>query len=278
MSRQSNIGEAPESSRGEALTRAGSVGKWGIVRRVIGMFVRPRATFHVLNAHPTWLVAFLISAVFMAATSFVYIARVPYALRREADLEKFIKINRKWGMGPQEEQHFREEYARQTQRGETWLLKLWQGGVLPSVNWLLIIVVGAALYQVGALLARDRLTFKRALAVRAYAEMPPAIVLSAFLIVQMVLKTPEEIAGYKGLLRGNLSALIEDPDTHVVLTTIANHLDLFQLWSVGLAALGLSVMLEKAKRWAAVSIAGAVWLVALLLKIFINRAAGVVIV
>jgi len=249
--------------------------KWPPTKRAIGMFVRPRATFHALAAHPTWVIAFLISAVFLTATSAVYMARVPYPLRREADLEKFVKLNRKLGMGPQEEQRFREEYARQTHRGETRLQKMSQLAYA-FLNVLLTTLVGAALYQVGALLARDRVTFRRALAVRAYADMPPTVVLSVLVIIQMVLRSPEEIAGYRRLLLGNLGPLIEDKDAHITLATLANNLDLFQFWSLWLAALGLSIMLEKRRRGVAVGIVLAVWLLGLLLKVFINRAAGVV--
>ncbi|MCS6816539.1 MAG: YIP1 family protein [Blastocatellia bacterium] len=278
MSDHLNEGRVTKPPEGEAQAQVEPVRAWGVWERVIGMFVRPRATFQTLKAHPTWLVALFLLAGSTMVLQLVYITRVPYAMRWEANLEKTIKINRKLGMDPQEEQYLRQEYARQAQRGETSLQKLWQGVVIPLINWLMIVVVGAALYQVGALLARDRLLFKRALAVRAYAEMPPTIVLSLFLIIQMVLSAPEEVVDYKGLVRGNLGILIENPDAHVVLTTIANHLDLFQFWSVGLAALGLSVMLEKAKRWVAVGIAGGVWLLGVLVKIAINSAAGVVIV
>jgi len=198
-------------------------------------------------------------------------------MRREADFERIVKIARKSGMSPQDEQEFRREYDRQTQRGETWLQKLVGLGYVP-INLLLVLVIGAGLYQLGALLVKERLAFKHALAVRAYAELPPTVILSLFLIIQMYLRPPEEVVGHKGLLLGNLGFLVEDKDAHVILATIASNLDLFQFWSLVWAALGLSIMLERAKWGVAVGIAGGVWLLGLLAKVAINSLSGVVIV
>ena len=122
-------------------------------------------------------------------------------------------------MSPQDEQEFRREYDRQTQRGETWLQKL-VGLVYVPINLLLVLVIGAGLYQLGALLVKERLAFKHALAVRAYAELPPTVILSLFLIIQMYLRPPEEVVGHKGLLLGNLGFLVEDKDAHVILASI----------------------------------------------------------
>ena len=77
---------------------------------------------------------------------------------------------------------------------------------------------------------------------------------------------------------GTQGFLVEDKDAHVILATIASNLDLFQFWSLVWAALGLSIMLERAKWGVAVGIAGGVWLLGLLAKVAINSLSGVVIV
>lgn len=274
---EDKIGREPMGLPNDESVTSPLSARWGVLKRVVGIFLRPAETFRAIKTHPTWLIAFLLSAVFATAVQFVYLVRVPYPMRREVNFERIIKIARKSGISPQDEQELRKEYDRQTQRGETWLQKLVQLVYVP-LNLLLTLLIGAGLYQLGALLVKERLAFKHALAVRAYAELPPTVIWSLFLIIQMYLRPPEEVAGYKGLLLGNLGFLVEEKDAHVALTTVASNLDLFQFWALAWAALGLSIMLEKATWGVAVGIAGGVWLLGLLVKVAINSLSGTVIV
>ena len=268
-------GEGHQEFQGfERETPTEEVKKMGIIERIIGIFMEPGKTFRSLKAHPTWLVAFLISALCVVAITFVHSSRVPHQVRVQAQLDRAMKTAERFTTDELRLKAIREEFERQSQQGESLRQRL--TGVGGTTVFLLVIaVLGAALYFVGVIIMGKRITFKQALAVRVYSDLPPYITSSILLIILMYVKSPDDIdpAGPTGLLTSNLGPLVNRQE-HVVLGTIANNIDVFQIWSLILAIIGLSIMPEKMKRGPAIGIVVVVWLLGLLLKIGANVFTG----
>lgn len=246
----------------------------GVMDRIIGIFMEPGNTFRALRARPTWVVAFLVMSLFVAAHTLVYTMRVPFETRMQAGFDRTMKAVERFTTDELQLKAIREEMERQIQQGESLWGKLRAaGGVI--IFMVVIALIGAVLYFVGVILVGKRITFKQALAVRVYSEVPPVIVSSLLLIVLMYLKSPDEIdpVDPTAMLTSNLGPLV-DRREHLVLGTIANNIDLFQIWSLVLAVIGLTIMPDKMKRGPAIGIVLAVWLLGLLLKIGINVFTG----
>jgi hypothetical protein len=138
-----------------------------------------------------------------------------------------------------------------------------------------VTLIIAALYFLGALLTGKRITFKEALSIRAHADLPPAIVSSLLLIILLFLKSPDDIdpVNPNALLTSNLGPLV-DMKEHVVLGTIANNIDVFQIWSIILAVIGLTIVPQKMSRGQAIGIVLTVWIIGLLFKMAGNTLYG----
>jgi hypothetical protein len=258
----------------EPPTPTEQVSPMGAMDRIIGIFMEPGNTFRALKARPTWLVAFLVMGLFVAAHTLVYTMRVPFETRMQAGFDRTMKAVGRFTTDELQLKAIREEMERQIQQGESLVGKLRAaGGVI--IFMFVIALIGAALYFVGVILVGKRITFKQALAVRVYSEVPPVIVSSLLLIVLMYLKSPDEIdpVDPASMLTSNLGPLV-DRQEHLVLGTIANNIDLFQIWSLVLAVIGLTIMPDKMKRGPAIGIVVVVWLLGPLLKIGINVFTG----
>jgi len=179
-------------------------------------------------------------------------------------------------MGADEAQlaKMRQQFEQQIKQGETLLQKITgpAGGV---VGLLVLALIGASLYFVGIILMGKRISFKEALAVRVYADVPPLIVSSVLMIILMYVKSPDDIDPISSgrILTSNLGPLF-DPKEQVVLATIGNNIDLFQIWMLVLASIGLTIIPDKMKRGQAITIVVGVWLLGLLLKIGWNAMTG----
>ncbi|MBI3951287.1 MAG: YIP1 family protein [Acidobacteria bacterium] len=269
------IGEQPQDYQGFAgKPPTEQVKKLGVLERITGMFFEPGNTFRSLKAHPNWLVAFLITGLVVAVSLFVFTNRVPYEIRRQAILDNMMKTASRFAGDEFQLQKMREEFERRVPPEETLRQKL-TAPLTTIAGMLLIAVIAAGLYLVGTIIMGKRITFKQALAVRVYSDLPPVITSSILLIILMYLKSPDQIdpVNPHGMLTSNLGPLV-DAKEHIVLGTIANNIDLFQIWSLILAVIGLSIMPEKMRHGQAIGIVVVVWLLGLLLKIGYNTMTG----
>jgi hypothetical protein len=252
---------------------APEVKKKGALERIVGMFFEPSETYQSIKARPTWLVAFLVTMLFGILFYFAYTSRVPYEVRFQAQMDRTMQAMERFSTDERQVRAMREEFERRAREGETM-----RGRVLAAASQiglaLILLVVVAALYLVGSILVGKRMTFKQALAVRAYADLPPSVVWSIITVILMFVKSPDEIdpVDPRSILTSNLGPLIDKEQ--VVLKTLANNIDLFQIWGIILAIIGMTIVPEKITRGQAIGIVVFVWLLGLLVKIGFNSFTG----
>jgi hypothetical protein len=269
------IGEEPqEFEEFEEPAPAATVEKVGILQRVTGMFFEPGKTLQSLKTHPNWLVVFLITGIFVGAVVIVHTIRVPFEVRAQKQQELAMRAMERVITDEAQLQQARERFQQQLERGEAVWQKLTGAGWAIAVIFLITLLV-ATLYFVGVIIGGKRLTFKQALGVRVYADLPPTITQCVLLIILMYLKPVDEIDPLNSgaVLTSSLGFLF-DPKEQIVLATIANNIDLFQIWSLALAIIGLSIVPDKMKRGPAIGVVVVVWLLGLLVKLGWNLFAG----
>jgi len=248
-------------------TQTGKISQMKFLERMIGMFVGPVRVFRTVKDRPSWLAAFLITSLFVVATSFVFMNRVPYEIRREAQLDTSVNAAARIVNDQAQLQKMREEIERRTPRRETLRQKL-TVPVIEMIGSLFLAALAASLYLLGAAIAGKPITYRQALTVRVYSDLPPIVIASILLVIVMLLKSPEEInpLGYESLLVSNLGFLVDSKE-NAALRVMAEYMDVFQIWSLILAALGLTIISGNMKRGPAISIVVVVWLLGLLVKI-----------
>jgi hypothetical protein len=106
---------------------------------------------------------------------------------------------------------------------------------------LISIAIGALLYWLGVKAMGGTISFFQSVSVWVYSSFPPAIVSVVANFVILFLKSPDDIdiaASQRGLVKANPSALIGGVDMPV-LTTLISTLDIFAIWGIILAVIGL---------------------------------------
>ncbi len=192
-----------------------------------GIFFEPSTTFDALRARPRFLVAALITLALAMTFYTLYVQRVGH------DNIVRARVDSNPNLTPEQRDQAIEAQSRPLVKNLEMLA--------PILVLAIIFAAGAALYLAGVAAMGGRMTYKQALAVWAYSSFPPAVLgLIANLIV-LFIKSPEDIDPVKdarGLVHANPSLLI-DSAAHPVLATLLGSLDLFAIYGLILAAIGL---------------------------------------
>jgi ABC-type dipeptide/oligopeptide/nickel transport system ATPase subunit len=112
------------------------------------------------------------------------------------------------------------------------------------------VAIGAGLYMLLLLLVQARTTFARALSVITYSSFASGIVQSLLALAGGMLRNPEDVdAGDYVMKRGQLvatsPAFFVSMDQHPVLATFLSYFDVFSIWYLVLATIGLSLVTQK---------------------------------
>lgn len=217
-----------------------------------GIFFEPGRVFESFRARPRFLIAMLICVIFFMAFTLIFFQRVGYERVVREEVEN----------GPRADQTPPEqkEAAIRVQTGPiVKTIRL----VLTPVFIVIVFVAGAALYLLGSILMGKQISYKQALAVYAYSALPPTVLAMIVNIILVFLKSPDDIdivsAARRGLVKANLSFLT-DPKAAPILYTLLSSVDVFQIYGLFLAALGLRNVskMSSGNTWAIVL---TIWLV-----------------
>jgi hypothetical protein len=112
------------------------------------------------------------------------------------------------------------------------------------------VAIGAGLYMLLLLLVQARTTFARALSVITYSSFASGVVQSLLALVGGMLRNPEDVdVGDYVMKRGQLvatsPAFFVSADLHPVLSTFLSFFDVFSIWYLVLATIGLSLVTQK---------------------------------
>lgn len=229
-----------------------------------GIFFEPGRTFESLRDRPRFLIAgLIIIAVTMAFTILLY-QRIGFENMMRQAIENSPRTA---DMSPEQKEQ---------------IIQMQTGPVVKAISYLspvifltILIAAGAALYLLGTMMMARSISYKQALSVWVYSSLPPTVLLMLANILLIFLKSPEDIdpaTANRGLVRANPSVLI-DSTAHPVLATAIGALDLFSIFGLFLAALGLRKVTRLSKE-AAWGIVIAIWLIGVIIRIAMAAAFG----
>lgn len=226
-----------------------------------GIFFEPGRTFEALRARPRFLVAALIAALAFMAFYWLYMSRVGYENIINAEME----------VAAQTREMSEEDKARGRNVQMMSFVKATRYGA-PLVVVVIIFAAGGAIYLLGALAMGKKISFRQALAVWTYSSLPPALLMMLTNLLLLFIKPPSgdgEIArGLNGLARANLG-ILTDPEASPILTTALSSFDLFSIYGLFLAALGLRKVarMSSGMAW---TVALAPWLLGVLFRLLMS--------
>ena len=230
-----------------------------------GIFFEPGRTFEHLRRRPRFLVAALIMAVLTTGFVYAIYSRVSYDdLVRQA-VEKTPRTA--------------DLPAEQKEK----VIAMQTGPVVKTINYVsrpvaifIFLLVGGLLYLLGAMAMGKGVSYRQALSVWTYSSLPPYALAMVANIILVFLKAPEDISPedtQRGLVRANLSVLV-DPTARPALATMLGLFDVFAVYSLVLAAIGLHKVakLSSGSAWAVVLV---IWLVGAVIRVAIATAFGI---
>lgn len=195
-----------------------------------GIFFEPGRTFEALRARPRFLVATLIMIAVLFLWNAAFFSKVDYnEMVREAITNS-----------PQAESLTAEQKEQQIAIQTNRFVKAF-AFVSPVIFIPLFIVIGGAIYLLGAMAMGKKVSFKQALAIWAYSSLPPLLIVMLANIVLVLIRPPDisdAAMASRGMVHANPSVAI-DKAAHPVLATALGTFDLFAIYGLALAAIGM---------------------------------------
>lgn len=223
-----------------------------------GIFFEPGRTFEALRARPRFLVAALVMAIFFLGFTVLFFQKINYEDMMRQAVES----------SPRAEQMTPEQKEQAISMQTKPVVKYAISYVLPALIFAIIIALGGLIYMLGAMAMGKRIGYKQGLAVWTYSSLPPLVLVMLANIIMLFVRPPDPsdaAAARGGLIHANLG-ILTDRTAHPVLTTLLGSLDLFAIYGLVLAAIGLRKV-ARMSSGAAWTIVIAIYLIALLFKL-----------
>lgn len=243
-------------------TNTTAVPSMSTVETLTSIFFEPGRTFEYLRERPRFLIAALIITIAFAGFYFLFIQRVGYENMVRAQTE---------ASQPDASAEQKEQVLEVRSKPFVKLLTY----AAPIIALLVSFAAGAGIYVLGTMAMGGKISYKQALSVWTYAAFPASVLLMIANIALLFLRSVDDIDAardIRGLAQSNPGALF-DPVAHPVLVTAFSALDLFQIYGLFLAALGLRKVsrLSAGAAWAVVL---TVWLLGVVLRVLLATITG----
>jgi hypothetical protein len=218
----------------------------GEASRLVGVFFEPGKTFADIAERPRWLVPLLITILFSIGYLYAFGQHVGW----EPYLHRLMDNNpRMLQLPPDQRQRIFDAYVRFSSIGAI-------VNVVVFIPVTFLIWSAIALGIVKGLLGVP-IRLKQAFAAVAYASMPRVIYAILSTIVMFLMKNPQDFDVQNGFF-SNPGALMDPQTSSKFLYSLASSLDVFIIWTLLLAAVGV-----KAAGGKRLSFGGALFAVAL---------------
>lgn len=210
-----------------------------------GIFFEPGRTFEALRARPRFLVATLIMVAVFLIWNAVFFSKVDYnEMVREAITTS-----------PQTESLTADQKEQQIAIQTNPFVKAF-AYASPVIFIPLFVVIGGAIYLLGAIAMGKKVSFKQALAIWAYSSLPPLLIIMLANIILVLVRPPgieEAAVASRGMVHANPSIAI-DKTANPVLATALGAFDLFAIYGLALAAIGMRKVarMSSGSAWAVV--------------------------
>jgi hypothetical protein len=201
------------------------------VGTLANIFIEKGKTFQDLKRKPRFIIAAVIMALLITVFTISFQQRLGEERIKRATLQQLEK-NARYSSLPPEQQERQLNLSFTIQKYITYI---------SPVFIFLLFLIGGLLYWLGIKAMDGEATFLQSLSVWIYSSFPPTIVsfLANFLI--LFLKSPDDIdilASRRGLINANPTMFFDGKEIPVLATLIST-LDVFIIWGVVLAVIGL---------------------------------------
>ncbi|NNE97731.1 MAG: YIP1 family protein [Pyrinomonadaceae bacterium] len=218
------------------------------VSTLANIFFEPGRTFEDLRRKPRFILAFVIFALLATAYTFVLSQKIGEERYRRFSMEQAEK-------NPQFEALSQEQKEQSIEFGLT--IQKVVGYALP-LFLMIAFLIGSLLYWLGTKAMGGSATFLQTVSVWVYSSFAPGVVSVIANLVVLIFKSPDDIeiaTSARGVIQANPTLLIGGNDTPV-LTTLLSTIDLFAIWGLILAAIGLTKVarISQGSAWAIVLI------------------------
>lgn len=215
---------------------------------LLNIFIEPGKTFEDLRRKPRFIMAGLIILILATGYFFALQQKVGEENMRRETMQQLEKNSQFASLTP--------EQKKQSINMQMNIQK-YSGFAFPIIL-IIMFLLGGLFYWLGVKVMGGSAGYLQGLSVYIYSWLPPAVVASIANFIILFLKSPDEInfiSGQKGLIRANPTMFFDGKDSPV-LTTLLSTIDLFAIWGLILAAIGLHIVgkISKSSAWAIVLI------------------------
>jgi hypothetical protein len=229
-----------------------------------GIFFEPGRTFEALRARPRVLVVGIILALALLAFTVLLFQKIDY----EAMVRHAVET------GPFAESQSPEARERAIEMQTKPVFKA-LNYVAPLIGVPIVFAIGGVIYMLGAMAMGKKISYKQAVSVWAYSSLPPALLATLANIIVLFVRPPdpsEGAAARSGLVHANPSILL-DRAAHPVLASALGAFDLFAIYGLVLAAIGLRKVgkMSSGTAWTIVLV---VWIIALIFRVGFSAITG----
>ncbi len=230
----------------------------GPLSRVFGIIVSPAETFADIARRPTWAFILIVTIVLSSASIFLLQFRVP---NFEARYKEFIRqrieeaLERQGAAKPPQ-----EALDRQVER-QARLFRFF--ALLPVAVIPIVALFLAGVFFLGLLLLQAETTFKKTFSIVSWSYGVTSSVGALLGILVLSLRDPELLdpTNPESWVVTNLGAMLGlSPErTHPALFAFTTSLDIFTIWFLILASIGLSAISRKLSVWKSAILVFALW-------------------
>ncbi len=234
------------------------------VGTLANIFIEPGNTFKDLRRKPRFIMATVIMALLITAFSVTLQQRLGEERIKRAVMQT-LENNSQFASMPAEQ--------KEQQVNLSYTIQKYVSYVTPIFVFLFFLI-GGLLYWLGVKAMGGAASFLQSLSVWIYSSFPPTIVamLANFLI--LFIKSPDDIdiaTSQRGLVKANPTMFFDGKEMPVLATLIST-IDVFMIWGLILAAIGLHIVgkISKGSAWGIVLIITLIGITFRVIGAFIN--------
>lgn len=212
------------------------------------IFLEPGRTFEDLRRQPRFIFGMLIMVILVTSFAVVFQQRMGEERYRRAFTEMLEKNPRADQFTPEQK---KAQIELQLKIGK------YSSFAIP-IFFLIVFFVGGLIYWGGTKAMGGTMSYLQGVSVWVYSSFPPTVVSILANILVLFLKSPDDIdiaASQRGLISAN-PTMFFDGKSMPVLTTLISTIDVFAIWGLILAAIGLRIVgkISSGAAWAIVLI------------------------
>src|SRR5437867_3187462 len=203
------------------------------IQRLAGIYFEPRKTFVDIHRRGSWVGLFVIVACLAVGANYSLLARMDYEtyMRKALQMSPFSR-------------NMSEEQIQQILSRPPSPLQRFSGVILAPVGVMVVYLALAGIFLLIFVLLGAAVTYKNSLAVTVWSMAPPAIILSALVIVFIWVKDADSLdLNATNNVASNPGIALSEKD-YPVLHTLLSSIDLFSLWTICLLSIGFSTASE----------------------------------